>query len=104
MTSGNGFDPKRILSVQINRRSFVKGTAAGAAALGIPSVMRPGRTVAQNATINVLGLNLWAQYPVEQRLAAETFSADTGIAVNYEAVTYDFMEQRIRQLAEAQSN
>jgi len=103
MTSENGFDPKRILSIQINRRSFVKGTAAGAAALGIPSVMRPGHTVAQNATLNILAID-WPQTPTEQQLATDVFAADTGIAVNIERNNYDFMEQRIQQLVQADSN
>ena len=103
MTSGNGFDPKRILSIQINRRSFVKRTAAGAAALGIPSVMRPGRTVAQDATINILALQ-WPQATPEQELANERFTAETGIAVNIEQTQYDFMEQRIQQLVQAESS
>ena len=103
MTSGNGFDPKRILSIQLNRRSFVKGTAAGAAALGIPSVMRPGHTVAQNATLNILAL-AWPQTPTEQQLATDVFTAETGIAVQIEQTQYDFMEQRIQQLVTGQSS
>ncbi len=102
MATGNGFDPKRILSVQINRRSFVKGAAAGAAAVGIPSVMRPGRTVAQNATLNILAL-AWPQAPVEQQLATERFAKETGIAVTIEQTQYDFMEQRIQQLVAGES-
>ena len=103
MTSGNGFDPKRILSIQLNRRSFVKGTAVGAAALGIPSVMRPGHTVAQNATLNILAL-AWPQTPTEQQLATDVFTAETGIAVQIEQTQYDFMEQRIQQLVTGQSS
>jgi len=102
MTSGNGFDPKRVLSIQLNRRSLVKGAAAGAAALGIPSVMRPGRTVAQNATLNILALD-WPQTPTEQQLATDVFTAETGIAVQIERNQYDFMEQRIQQLVAGDS-
>ena len=50
----NGFDVERLRSVTINRRSLVKTTTAATAALAIPSIMRPGHTVAQNSTINVL--------------------------------------------------
>src|SRR3712207_5380337 len=83
----NGFDVERLRSVMINRRSLMKKTSAAAAALAIPSVMRPGHTVAQNTTINVLA-PAWPQVPAETALT-EKFAAETGIAVNIEASQYE---------------
>src|SRR5688500_13019938 len=90
-----GFDLEQLRSVTITRRTLVKTTSA-AAALAIPSVMRPGHTVAQNTTINVLA-PAWPQVPTEVALA-EKFTAETGIAVNIEASQYEFLEQQIKQL------
>lgn len=95
-------DRARILSLQVNRRRVVGAAAAGAAALAIPSVMRPGRTVAQNATINVLAPQ-WPQVPVETELTAK-FAQESGIAVNIEASQYEFLEQQIKQLVSGESS
>ena len=97
----NGFDLERLRSVTINRRSLVKTTAAATAALAIPSIMRPGHTVAQDSTINVLA-PAWPQVPAETALT-EKFAAETGIAVNIEASQYEFLEQQIKQLVAGES-
>jgi ABC-type glycerol-3-phosphate transport system substrate-binding protein len=90
------FDLEQLRSVTITRRSLVKTTSAAAATLAIPSVMRPGHTVAQNSTINVLA-PAWPQVPTETALT-EKFASETGIAVNIEASQYEFLEQQIKQL------
>ena len=97
----NGFDRATIASIQLNRRKLVQTAAAAATVAAIPSVMRPGRTVAQNATINVLA-PAWPMVPAEQALT-ERFAQESGIAVNIEASQYEFLEQQIKQLVAGQS-
>ena len=97
-----GFDRERLLSVQISRRRLVQGATAATAALAIPSVMRPGHTVAQNKTLNVLA-PAWPQAPTEAKLASEVFAKETGIAVNLEQAQYVFLEQQIKQLVAGES-
>lgn len=91
---------------RLNRRKLLKGSAAtavAAASVGlIPSVMRPGHFVKAQATLNVLAPQ-WPQGPKEQALAAEAFTPETGIAVNFEAVNYATLEQRVKLLVEGQS-
>jgi multiple sugar transport system substrate-binding protein len=102
MTSNvNLFDLDKLRTVQITRRRVVQTATAATAALAIPSVMRPGHTVAQNATLNVLA-PAWPQVPVEQELVGK-FAEETGIAVNIEAAQYVFLEQQIKQLVSAGS-
>jgi multiple sugar transport system substrate-binding protein len=91
---------------RMNRRRLLQGatgTAVAAAAAGlIPSVMRPGHFVKAQGQLNVLAPQ-WPQGPKEQALAAEVFTADTGIAVTFEAVNYATLEQRIKLLVEGAS-
>lgn len=96
------YQRERILSIGLSRRRLVQAASAGAAALAIPSVMRPGHTVAQNATINVLA-PAWPQVPVEMELVSQ-FAQESGIAVNIEASQYEFLEQQIKQLVSGQSS
>jgi len=105
MASGNGIDPGRVSGGRLDRRRLLKGVAAGATALAasIPSVMRPGHTVAATTTLNVLALQ-WPQAPAEQELATQRFAKQTGIAVNITQTNYGFMEQRIQQLVEVDSD
>ncbi len=91
---------------RLNRRKLLKGSTAAAVAAAsaglIPSVMRPGHFVKAQATLNVLAPQ-WPQGPKEQALAAETFTPESGIAVNFEAVNYATLEQRVKLLVEGQS-
>ena len=64
----------RPLTHRTDRRRLMKGAAAGAAVAGIPSIMRPGHTVAQNATLNILA-PAWPQWAIEQELATDLFTA-----------------------------
>ena len=91
------------LTHRTDRRRLMKGAAAGAAVAGIPSIMRPGHTVAQNATLNILA-PAWPQWAIEQELATDLFTAETGIAVVIEASQYAFLEQQIKQLVQAESS
>ena len=93
----------RALTHRTDRRRLMKGAAAGAAVAGIPSIMRPGHTVAQNATLNILA-PAWPQWAIEQELATDLFTAETGIAVVIEASQYAFLEQQIKQLVQAESS
>ena len=63
-SNGNGFDWEKIRSMQFSRRKLVQTAATATAVAGIPSVIRPGHTVAQNATVNVLA-PAWPQVPTE---------------------------------------
>lgn len=91
---------------RMNRRRLMQGAtgaAVAAAAAGlIPSVMRPGHFVKAQGQLNVLAPQ-WPQGPKEQALAAEVFTADTGIAISFEAVNYATLEQRIKLLVEGAS-
>jgi ABC-type glycerol-3-phosphate transport system substrate-binding protein len=87
-----------------NRRRLLKAGAAasGMAAFGlIPSTIRAGKFVQANATINILAPS-WPMNAKEMALAEE-WSQQSGIAVNYEAVNYASLEQRIKILVESQS-
>lgn len=93
------------LGYRLNRRRFAQAAAAtSAAAAGlIPSVIRPGHFVKAATTLNVLAPQ-WPQGPMEQKLAEERFSKETGIAVTFEAVNYATLEQRVKLLVEGQSS
>jgi multiple sugar transport system substrate-binding protein len=52
-------------------------------------------------TIKILAL-AWPSTGTEQRLADEIFTPETGIKVVLEALNYEFMEQRVKQLVAAQ--
>jgi multiple sugar transport system substrate-binding protein len=87
-----------------NRRRLLKAGAAasGMAAFGmIPSTIRAGHFVQANATINILAPS-WPMNAKETALAEE-WSQQSGIAVNYEAVNYASLEQRIKILVESSS-
>ncbi|CAN5560309.1 extracellular solute-binding protein [soil metagenome] len=92
---------------RVNRRRMLQGAAgsamAAAAAGLIPSVMRPGHFVSAQGTLNVLAPQ-WPQGPKEEALAAEVFTAETGVAVSFEAVNYATLEQRIKLLVEGASS
>ena len=100
-SNGNGFDWEKIRSMQFSRRKLVQTAATATAVAGIPSVIRPGHTVAQNATVNVLA-PAWPQVPTEQKLT-ERFAQESGIRVNVEASQYEFLEQQIKQLVAGKS-
>ena len=87
-----------------NRRRLLQAGAAasGMAAFGlIPSTIRAGQYVQANQTINILAPS-WPMNAKEMQLAEE-WSQQSGIAVNYEAVNYASLEQRIKILIESQS-
>jgi multiple sugar transport system substrate-binding protein len=89
---------------RMNRRRLLQvgAAASGMAAFGlIPSKIRAGHFVQANATLNVLAPQ-WPQNAKEESLA-EAWSQESGIAVNFEAVNYASLEQRVKILVESQS-
>ncbi|MDQ2683395.1 MAG: extracellular solute-binding protein, partial [Chloroflexota bacterium] len=92
------------MGYRLNRRRLMKAgmAASGMAAMGlIPSRVRAGQFVQANETINVLA-PAWPQNAKEASLA-EAWSQESGIAVNFEAVNYASLEQRVKLLVESQS-
>lgn len=89
---------------RFNRRRLLKAGAgaSGMAAFGlIPSSIRAGHFVQADETINILAPS-WPMNAKEMALAEE-WSQESGIAVNYEAVNYASLEQRIKILVEGQT-
>jgi multiple sugar transport system substrate-binding protein len=92
---------------RLNRRNFLKGTLAAASLAVFPQTARAlamqresasGRKAAQaTKTLKILALP-WSQAAVEQKLADEVFTPETGIKVILETAPYDFVEQRVYQL------
>jgi ABC-type glycerol-3-phosphate transport system substrate-binding protein len=96
------------------RRNFLKTSLAAATLAALPGTRRAlamqresesGRKAARQAakTIKVLAL-AWPSTATEQKLADETFTPDTGIKVELEALDYTFMEQRVKQLVSGKSD
>src|SRR5262249_48462975 len=99
---------------RFSRRTFLKSSLAAATAATLPGVTRAlakqresdsGQKAARQAskTIKILAL-AWPSTGTEQKLADETFTPDTGIKVELEALQYGFMEQRVKQLVAAKSD
>jgi spermidine/putrescine transport system substrate-binding protein len=63
----------------VNRRSFLKRSAAGAAALAAPAII-PFKALASSGELNFTG---WAGYPVLAEKVFPAFTAATGITVNF---------------------
>ena len=58
---------------------------------------------AQKVTLRILSLP-WPQTPVEQRLANEIFTKETGIKVEIESPPYQFVEYKIREIIDSKSD
>src|SRR5258708_3190380 len=97
-----------------SRRSFLKSSLAAATAAPLPGVTRglakqretdSGQKAARQSkkTIKILPL-AWASNAHEQKQAPETFTPDTGIKVELEALDYGFIEQRVKQLVSGKSD
>jgi|FLYN01.1.fsa_nt_gi multiple sugar transport system substrate-binding protein len=92
----------------VSRRNFLKGmVAATAAAAWTPALRALAAEQAQrnrarlakqgDNVLRIIALN-WPQTPVEQQLADEVFTPETGIEVVLQGTDYTFTEQRVRQL------
>ena len=64
----------------LNRRSFLKRSAAGAGALAAPALIS-SKALASSGEINFVG---WAGYPALVEKVFPAFEAATGIKVNYD--------------------
>src|SRR5215813_6680383 len=95
----------------MSRRGFLKGTLAAAAAAAWTPALRAmaaehaeinKRRLAKQSdnTIRILAIN-WPQVAVEQQLANDVFTQDTGIEVVLDAGDYGLAEQRVYQLVAA---
>jgi ABC-type glycerol-3-phosphate transport system substrate-binding protein len=92
----------------ISRRNFLKGTLAGSMAIAWTPALRAlaadqaqrnrARLAKQGDNVlRILAIN-WPQGAVEQQLADEVFTPETGIEVVLEVSPYQFTEQRLYQL------
>ena len=104
MTQKRQLSRAAMAASRFNRRRLLQAGAAasGMAAFGmIPSTIRAGQFVQANTTINILAPG-WPMNAKEMA-QAEAWSQQSGIAVNYEAVNYGTLEQRVKILVETQS-
>ena len=104
MTQRHDISRAAMSASRINRRRLLQAGAAasGMAAFGmIPSTIRAGQFVQANTTINILAPG-WPMNNKEMA-QAELWSQQSGIAVNYEAVSYGTLEQRVKILVEGKS-
>jgi len=95
----------------MSRRNFLKGTLAAAAAAAWTPQLRAlaaeqkvinARRLAKQGdnTLRILAIN-WPQVAIEQQLANDVFTQDTGIEVVLDAGDYGLAEQRVYQLVAA---
>src|SRR5688572_2011354 len=63
----------------LNRRTFLKGTAAGVGALAAPAIISP-KALASSGEVNFTG---WAGYPKLAEVVFPAFEKATGIKVNF---------------------
>jgi multiple sugar transport system substrate-binding protein len=92
----------------ISRRNFLKGTLAASMAMAWTPALRAlaAEQAKRNAArlarqddnvLRIIALN-WPQSPIEQQLADEVFTPETGIEVVLQFTDYGFTEQRVYQL------
>lgn len=98
----------------ISRRNFLRGMLAASAAaawtpqlraLAAEQAKRNARRLAQGGDniLRIIALN-WPSTPVEQQLADEIFTPETGIEVVLTGTDYTFTEQRVKQLVASGSD
>ena len=82
----------------LNRRTFLKGSAAGLGALAAPAIISP-KALASSGEVNFLG---WAGYPKLAEVVFPAFEKSTGIKVNFtEVPDQDAMFAQAKVAAEA---
>jgi multiple sugar transport system substrate-binding protein len=97
-----------------SRRQFLKGAAVVGGGL-VASTMLPNIVMAAPAaqppkavegagevTVRILSLP-WPQTPIEQKMANEKFTPESGITVALEGPPYEFAESKMRELAAGKS-